>query len=270
MRLSQDISPEPLQKNMFSPPTGAARPHAIRLHLPSPPPPPSLPPPPLQSPLPSAIASSSSADLSSSFVPPQSLPISHFMPILSHDAPVPNLRSVRPGWSPETGLPRDVWLEVLDILYECHRVTALMACGGTCKFLREQARDRLLRLRERVIRSWRYEDIDKLVEDIHDAPRDAKHITSILFMSQKRDTKFASPAVALSAAPVRLADLRPTFILAPVLFMVAHSQMSLKSDSIGFSSIHSWNLHPLLHPFPYWQPWNSGVFLVEIKRFRRV
>lgn len=63
-------------------------------------------------------------------------------------------------------------------------------------------------LNTRRIRSWVYEDIDQLVKDVRDTPRDAKRITEVRFLPEERDDKSAGSAVALSVAPLRLAGQR--------------------------------------------------------------
>ncbi|KAJ3475409.1 hypothetical protein NLI96_g11854 [Meripilus lineatus] len=60
------------------------------------------------------------------------------------------------------------------------------------------------RLNLRLIRSWMYEDIDWLADDVHDAPKDVKRINQVSF-TPKRGLKSAGSAVALSVAPLRLA-----------------------------------------------------------------
>ncbi|KAJ3490766.1 hypothetical protein NLI96_g1188 [Meripilus lineatus] len=218
---SQDISQEPPQENTPLPLAVAIGPHAG----PSSPLPLPLPPP---SPPPSPIASSSNADPSSSLTPPQSNAVTHFIPNLPYYAPAPAGQFIQPGWSPETGLPREVWLNIFDILYRRRSAFTLLACALTCRYLREPAQGMINRLRWRTIRSWMYEDVDQLVEHVRNAPRDAKRIIRISFKSNRTSAK---SAVALSVVPLRLADSDPAFILDPVPSMVAHSPMSLNFGS---------------------------------------
>ncbi|KAJ3481530.1 hypothetical protein NLI96_g7596 [Meripilus lineatus] len=214
--LSQDIlSQDPPQENTFPLPVAVVEPHAIPLPIPLSPlflvpssPPPSSPPSP--SPPLSPIASSSNlnANPSSSLTPPQSLAVTHYMPPLLYYAPAPAGQYIQPGWNPDTGLPVDVWLHLLNILYERRNTIALVACALTCRYLLRHAQRMINNLNIREIRSWMYEDIDRLVEDVRDTPRDVKNITSVEFVPEERDDKSPGSAVALSVAPLRLAVLR--------------------------------------------------------------
>ena len=60
----------------------------------------------------------------------------------------------------------------------------------------------------RIIRLSMYEDIDQLVEDVRDAPRDAKRFEAVSFLLCRWDDKSPGPVVALSVAPLRLAGQR--------------------------------------------------------------
>lgn len=60
----------------------------------------------------------------------------------------------------------------------------------------------------RSLRMWMYEDIDRLAEDIRNAPRDVKLIKQVSFQADVRDGESAGSTVALSAVPLRLAGQR--------------------------------------------------------------
>ncbi|KAJ3490767.1 hypothetical protein NLI96_g1189 [Meripilus lineatus] len=192
--ISQDISQESPQENTSLPLAVAIEPYAGPLPLPLPSPPPSSPP--------SPIASSSNTDPSSSLAPPQSNAVTHFIPNLPYYAPAPAGQFIQPGWSPETGLPREVWLNIFYILRQRRSAITLLACALTCRYLRGPAQVMINTLYMRWIRSWMYEDVDQLVEDVRNAPRDAKLITSIFFIPDRTSAK---SAVALSVVPLRLA-----------------------------------------------------------------
>ncbi|KAJ3477409.1 hypothetical protein NLI96_g10483 [Meripilus lineatus] len=209
--LSQDIqSQDPPQENTFPPNVAFVEPYAIPLPIPFPSPflPSSLPPlspPPSPPPYPIASSSNMNTNPSSSLTPPQSLAVTHYTPPLLYYAPAPAGQYIQPGWNPETGLPREVWLHVFFILWERRNAITLLACALTCRYLRQPAQDRINNLNRRQIRSWMYEDIDQLVEDVRDAPGDAKSIEGVMFVQNKRDGKSPGSPVALSVAPLRLA-----------------------------------------------------------------
>ncbi|KAJ3477405.1 hypothetical protein NLI96_g10484 [Meripilus lineatus] len=218
--VSQDPSQDPTQENMLPLAVAVVEPHAIPLPIPlsplslppSSPPPSSLPPSPPPSLRRSPIASSSNlnANPSSSLTPPQlgSLAVTHYTPPLLYYAPAPAGQYIQPGWNPELGFPLELWEKILDILFKSRSALALLACALTCRDLRWPAQLMINRLKMRQIRSWMYEDIDGLVEDVRDAPRDAKRITTVEFVPEKRDDKSPGSAVALSVAPLRLAGQR--------------------------------------------------------------
>lgn len=175
------------------------------------------------------VPHSTSAHLSSSLPPAPSLPVASSVsasaPSRPHPAPsstvdsVPRLscytsssgrHSIHPGWSPETGLPMEIWIEVFNILYQSHSATTLLACALTCSYLRGPAQSLLTSLFCRLIRSWTYEDIDAFVDDVRTAPRDVKLVSKVMFVPKdlKRGDIPPQSSVALSVAPVRLAGQR--------------------------------------------------------------
>ncbi|KAJ3475566.1 hypothetical protein NLI96_g11757 [Meripilus lineatus] len=194
---SQDVSQDVPRENMPFSPTVAFRPHTVSLPIPSPPP---LSPPSLQS--------SPSLSLTS-FTPPQAYIATNFTPNILYYAPgCPTDRFIQPGWSPDFGLPWDLWLKILDILHKSCSAFALLSCALTCRHLREPAQRMIDALNTRRIRSWMHEDIDKLADDVRNTPRDAKRITKVLFDPEIRDDTSRGPAVAISVAPLRLAGQR--------------------------------------------------------------
>ncbi|KAJ3474759.1 hypothetical protein NLI96_g12270 [Meripilus lineatus] len=196
---SQDVSQDlASQENTAFPIPVAVEPHTVPLRILSH----------SSSPLPSPIASSSNADLSISLMLQQSYPVAHVIPNLLYYAPVLTGQYIQPGWNPETGLPMELWLKILDILFRSRSANTLLACAMTCRYLHGPAQDMIEDLNTRRIRSWVYEDIDQLVKDVRDTPRDAKRITEVRFLPEERDDKSAGSAVALSVAPLRLAGQR--------------------------------------------------------------
>ena len=163
------------------------------------------------SPPPPPVASSSNAEPSSSLTLPQlSGAVTHIASNLPHYYADPARHSIRPGWSPETGLPREIWLHVIDILFRNHSATALLACALTCKYLHAPAQELITRLNWRGIRSWIYDDIDQFVDDVRRTPRDAKLVTELEFFPEGRDDESVGSheVLALSIAPLRLAGQR--------------------------------------------------------------
>ncbi|KAJ3484859.1 hypothetical protein NLI96_g5349 [Meripilus lineatus] len=212
---SQDISQDPPQENIPFPRPVAVEPHEILNPIPSSPSSSSssstssAPSPlPLPSPPPSPIASSSNADPSSSLVHPQSHAVTHFAQNLLYYAPSPAGQSIRPGWSPETGLPMDIWLSILGILCKWRSVAALLACALTCRYLRWPAQRLVQSLFSETIRTWTYEDIDRIVQCVDDSPGSAQVFRGVKFISEEWDDKSAGSAIALSVAPLRLAGQR--------------------------------------------------------------
>ncbi|KAJ3484858.1 hypothetical protein NLI96_g5348 [Meripilus lineatus] len=217
---SQDISQDLPQENIPFPYPVAVKPHEILNPIPSsplsPPSPsssssstPSPPSPsPLLSPPPSSIASSLNADPSSSVVHPQSHAVTHFAQNLLYYLPSPAGQSIRPRWNLETGFPGEIWQPILEILCKSRSALALLACALTCTYLRKPAQQLINRLLWRTIRAWTYEDIDLLVEDVCNAPRDVTLVRQVQFIPEERDDKSAGSAVALSVAPLRLAGQR--------------------------------------------------------------
>ncbi|KAJ3484862.1 hypothetical protein NLI96_g5352 [Meripilus lineatus] len=211
---SQDISQDPPQENIPFPRPVAVEPHEILNPIPSSPsssssstssPPSPLP---LPSPPPSPIASSSNADPSSSLVHPQSHVVTHFAQNLLYYLPSPAGQSIRPGSNPDTGFPGEIWQPILEILYERGSVVALLACALTCRYLREPAQSLIDSFFGYTIRTWTYEDIDRIVQCVDDSPGSANLFRKVQFIPKKRGDKSAGSAVALSVAPLRLAGQR--------------------------------------------------------------
>lgn len=140
---------------------------------------------------------------SSSLAPSQPTNVAHSVPSLPYYTAGTTGQSMRPGWSPETGLPRELWLQALLILFKTRRALTLLACALTCKFLREPAQEFITALSKPNINLGSYEDIDRFVEGIRVAPEDAKCIASLSFLSTNHTS--SKPADALSTAPLRLA-----------------------------------------------------------------
>ncbi|KAJ3478205.1 hypothetical protein NLI96_g9923 [Meripilus lineatus] len=113
----------------------------------------------------------------------------HFTQNLLYYLPSPAGQSIRPGWNPETGFPGEIWQHILEILCKSRSALALLAF-------------------QRTIRTWTYEDIDLLVDDVRDAPKDVNLIRNVQFIPGNWGDKSTRSTVALSVAPLRLTGQR--------------------------------------------------------------